>query len=119
MTRPVLLRIRRTFERSFQAMPAFAGAAVLCLGLSACASVGSLAQANKVWVGRPLSEIISAWGPPAQSFAAEGGGSIHSWSMVIVRRRRSEECRRSLLADEEGVIRRWLYDTCPRPQPTR
>jgi len=100
-------------------MRALASATALCLGLSACASVGSMAQANQVWVGRPLSEIVAAWGPPAQSFSAEDGGSIHSWSMVIVRRRRSEECRRSLLVDGQGFIRRWLYDTCPRPQPTR
>lgn len=76
-----------------------------------------LAEANKVWLGRPLTELVAAWGPPVQSFKAEDGGSIHSWSMIIIKRRRSEECRRSVRVDQGGVIERWLYDNCPRPQP--
>jgi len=91
----------------------------LCCLASACANVTTLRQVNQAWIGRPLDELVVAWGPPVQSFQAEEGGSIHSWSMVIVKRRRSEECRRSLLADAQGVIRRWLYDTCPRQQPAR
>jgi len=84
-----------------------------------CTSVVPLAEANKVWLGRPLQDLIAAWGPPVQSFEAAGGGSIHSWSMVIVKRRRSEECRRSVLVDADGIITNWLYDTCPRQQPRR
>lgn len=94
-------------------------AASLCLALAGCTSVVPLTQANKAWLGRPLEDLVAAWGPPVQSFKAEDGGSIHSWSMIIVKRRRSEECRRSVLVDKEGVISRWLYDTCPRPQPQR
>ncbi len=91
----------------------------LCGLLAACASVVPLKQANQMWIGRPVNDLVAAWGPPVQSFKADDGGSIHSWSMVIVKRRRSEECRRSLLADSQGVITRWLYDNCPRPQPHR
>ena len=91
----------------------------LCGLLAACANTLPLRLANEVWIGRALDELVAVWGPPAQSFKADDGGSIHSWSMVIVKRRRSEECRRSLLADSQGVITRWLYDNCPRPQPRR
>ncbi len=87
--------------------------------LAACSSVVPLTKANKVWLGRPLADLVAAWGPPVQSFKAEDGGSIHSWSMIIVKRRRSEECRRSVLVNADGVIRRWLYDTCPRQQPQK
>jgi hypothetical protein len=92
--------------------------AVCCL-FAACANVVPLKQTNQMWIGRPLDELVAAWGPPVQSFKADDGGSIHSWSMVIVKRRRSEECRRSLLTDSRGVITRWLYDNCPRQQPRR
>lgn len=92
--------------------------AVLVL-LSGCTTLVPLSESNKAWIGRPLQDLVAAWGPPVQSFAAEDGGSIHSWSMNIVRYRRTEECRRSVSVDGEGVIRRWLYDTCPRPQPRR
>ena len=91
----------------------------LGLTLLGCAPMVPLAKANAAWLGRPLADLVAAWGPPVQSFKAEDGGSIHSWSMIIVKRRRSEECRRSVLVDKEGVISRWLYDTCPRPQPQR
>ena len=93
--------------------------AALCLAIAGCTSVVPLREANKVWLGRPLQDLVAAWGPPVQSFKAEDGGSIHSWSMIIVKRRRSEECRRSVRVDQNGVIERWLYDTCPRPQPRR
>lgn len=91
----------------------------LFLALNGCTSLVPLNEVNRAWLGRPLDELVAAWGPPVQSFKAEGGGSIHSWSMVIVKRRRSEECRRSVQVDKDGIIRRWLYDSCPRPQPRR
>jgi len=91
----------------------------LYLAIAGCTSVVPLRETNKVWLGRPLQDLVAAWGPPVQSFKAEDGGSIHSWSMIIVKRRRSEECRRSVRVSQDGVIERWLYDTCPRPQPRR
>jgi len=84
-----------------------------------CTALVPLSESNKAWIGRPLQDLVAAWGPPVQSFAAEDGGSIHSWSMNIVRYRRTDDCRRSVSVDAAGIIRRWLYDTCPRQQPRR
>lgn len=31
--------------------------------LAACSSVVPLTKANKVWLGRPLADLVAAWGP--------------------------------------------------------
>lgn len=105
---PVVWRIRNKLSLSV--------AGVLAAG---CTSLVPVSESNRVWIGRPLQDLVAAWGAPVQSFNADDGGSIHSWSMTIVRYRRTEECRRSVLVDREGLVRQWLYDTCPRPQPRR
>lgn len=92
---------------------------LLGLLLSGCAGLVPLAEAERQWLGRPLGDLVAAWGPPVSSYHYEDGTSRHSWMDFIVRRRWTEPCSRSVLVDAAGITQRWLSNTCPRPQPRR
>jgi hypothetical protein len=87
---------------------------VLVAGLAlACVSSSSVMQS---WVGKSSSELITAWGAPDKTAALDGGASAMTWVTVSGNQYGVATCRRTFVADVQGVVRRWSYSGCPRLQ---
>lgn len=82
-------------------MKAFLVALGCALAITGCASMESKTNA---WKGRPLEDLILAWGPPATAQPMSDGGKVVSYSHSHSIGGTSYDCKVWFFADQAGRI---------------
>ena len=60
-------------------MKRFGFALIVMTVLSACATTGKYEAKLDSWVGNDVSDLIVAWGPPAQTYEMPDGRTLYTW----------------------------------------
>ena len=109
-------------------------ALIAALLLSGCASTANYEAALQQWVGRPLDDLVLAWGPPQSSYTLRDGRQVVEYQRQQLVRRpglgRSMlntsrvfylldemeddytllQCRTRFTVDAQGIIQNWTWD---------
>lgn len=73
----------------------------------------TLKEVMSSWEGRPVDELLSAWGAPDSRIQLKDGGQVLTWTTLWNDADYGiHTCRKSFTVDSDGIIVKWSYSDC-------